>query len=574
MSPINSNRISSMRGFTLIEVAIASTIAMSTVIFGLYWMKFNAYVDQGRSVGQQYITLNDAVNNYIVTHSKQLAAINPACSETTFAVGTPGAFSGARQAATCGLTIAAGKNVANALQPTASELITLGFLPPSPPLPNQNGLRQIEVPNIKYGQTSGGYIVQAGTSGPTPFRLFINIETICLQKGTATNPNTNPAASMTPEASGCPTTTTTAFKSLIFNTQLYADNGAGNNFNSSALFASVMEKIGNDALSSGLISSAAINLGDLYGKNFFIPNPISYTSAIRPGNIRPGAIIAIRGGYGAAYAMQHSRTDGSNPPTANWDFGAYEINNVNIDATNIKVNEKLKFSKTRIVGDGCDMQTESIAVDADNNSLTCKQKYPINASNRLNIDGIWTYTTRIMIRTPSEGCKLQMENVAVDVNNNLLTCKQSTVDGAILNIDGIWSPLPASMAKGTVDFSSWYEVLFAYGNGENTASFTYCENFTDCSGKNAKNIIRQPQCVELKDAHENPRFVCSLYIELEYAQYLPIVQQFRTFNPTSYEFENHDMGYSFVRDSSGNIRIELFYVINSLIRVRFYKIVQ
>jgi len=401
----HSTRIYYMQGFSLLEVLIASTIAMSTVIFGIYWLKFNAYIDQGRSVGQQYITLNDAVNNYLVTHSQALARINTACSETTFALVRPLRMSEQRQSVNCTLSVAQGKTVANAFQPTASELFNLGFLPKSPA--HASGYLQIEIPNTKHDNFSGLYVTEADPDFPngnekeiypaTAFRLFINIELTCLQRGTANTPNTSPAPSSAPAPEGCPSDTTTAFKSLIFNTQRYVEKSKGNNFGSPALFASIVEKIGSDALSSGLNVTNVTNLGELFGKNFTIINPIRVvdTTLIPNTNVGLGGIVAMRGGYGASYAMQHSRTDGSNPPTADWDFGAYSLNNLNkITSTSGQIDTLSTKSAmnipSKVTGNSCNPSTESIATaqDADQRTdlLVCKNGFWTKISTSGTVD--------------------------------------------------------------------------------------------------------------------------------------------------------------------------------------------
>ena len=512
------NHHSSSAGFTLIEMAIASTIAVSMIVFSIYWVKFNAYIDQGRSIGQQYITLSDAVNNYIVTHAQALAKINPACSETTFALDRPTAISQQRQAAVCTLQIAQGKTVANAFQPTASELFNLGFIPTSPT--HASGYLQIEVPNARYDNFSGSYVTEADPRFPnpnpaitypaTPFRLFINIELSCLQRGTPNNPNAIPAASIAPSSSGCPSNSTTAFKSLIFNTQKYTDKGKGSNFGSPALFASIIEKIGSDSLSSGLSVPNSTNLGNLFGKNFTISNPIRVIDKTTTPNINVGlgGIIAMRGGYGASYAMQHSRTDGSNPPTSNWDFGAFSLNNLNsMNAVNVNASSRI----TSPSGDIESLTTSSLL--------------------------------RIPIRIAGNPCNPYIESVATIQNVDLLVCKNN-----------IWTKFSNS---GTVDFTKFREFYFS----KDAVLVIDCSSLSSCTPAT-------PYIYFLPETNKS-----TLFTYMATDRFFPVVMKYQPDND-----QGNAMGGNSGYEVFNNINIDPNYTVEARfitgfnLTIRFYPI--
>jgi hypothetical protein len=344
-----------MKGFSLLHSLVSMIVFASITVAGLQWQRFTTSVDKGRNLGQQYLTLNSAVNNYMVTYYQSLIALKPACSEMTFTTTNPASPPSTNRSSTdCKLTIATGKTVANGLQPSPAELITLGLLPASATIVATN-LLQIESPNLPTNSSVFEYMSTVPTthSGASQSRLFINIEMICLQRGNASNPNTGTAVPTTPGTTGCPSaTTTTALKSLIFNTQPYNNDLKSYAFTFPALLGSVFTTLGDDAVTSGMTDVKLVNSGStLNGKNFQIANPITGG---------PSGIMGVRGGYGASYTMQHSRVDGSNPPTADWSFGGHGVSDIS----------KLKLP-VKVLGNPCDLK-EDIALDAQANLLICR----------------------------------------------------------------------------------------------------------------------------------------------------------------------------------------------------------
>lgn len=353
----HSVRLTGMRGYSIIHALISLIIFASITVAGLKWQRFTASVDKGRTIGQQYLTLNAAVNNYIVTYYQALSVLNPRCSDMTFTLTSPATPSWAQNNPNqCALTIATGKVVANGFQPSPAELIMLGLLPASPTNPpnppDLSGLLQIESPHLPIAKMVYEYSPTA-TLNPSALsqpRLFINIDMVCVQRGTATNPNSGTAVPTAPGVNGCDsTTTTTALRSMIFNTQPYSNNQTNYLFTFSSLLGSVFSTIGDDAVSSGLTDVKLVKSGNtMNGKNFQLTHPIQGG---------PSGILGLRGGYGASYAMQHSRVDGSNPPTADWSFGGHGITSGL---------SKLKLP-VQVLGTACDNIKEDIAVDGSPN---------------------------------------------------------------------------------------------------------------------------------------------------------------------------------------------------------------
>lgn len=383
----HSKRLAGMQGYSIIHALISLVIFAGITVGGLQWQRFNASVDKGRNIGQQYLTLNAAVNNYIVTYYQALSKLNPKCSEMAFTTVDPATPSWPQNNPNqCTLTIATGKTVANGFQPSPAELITLGLLPLSPPTPafpaKSAGLLQVESPDIPTAALVYEYIPSAVTpSAISQPRLFINIEMVCVQRGSATNPNTGNAVPTAPGANGCDSaTTTTALKTLIFNTQPYNANQSNYTFTFPALLGSVFNTLGDDAVSSGMVDVKLVNTNNaLNGKNFRLTHPIQGG---------PSGILGLRGGYGASYAMQHSRVDGSNPPTADWDFGGHGITSGL---------SKLKLP-VQVLGTACDNIKEDIALDATANLLVCRNSiwstFSSSNSGTLNVNKVYHLSIR------------------------------------------------------------------------------------------------------------------------------------------------------------------------------------
>lgn len=368
----------SMQGFSLLETMIALTLLAIVTVYTLHWQSIAANTDKGRNLAQKYLTLNDAVNNYMVTHSQALNALSPVCSETTFSYDPMGLFdtakgkSTARLAVNCNLVVSQGLTVVNGLQPTIDELVALGFHPKQ----SSYGLPLQAINAVKEANADGS--APNAFSAFTPARFFINIAQVCLQRGTITKPNQIATAPTTPGPTGCPATATTALTSLIFNTQPY-DFKKESNFAYASLIGSAISKMGPDASHSDYLDSNYTQYqGELVSKPLTTtPNPIRYVSPKTGVNVGLNSIIALRGGYGAAYANQHSRIDGSNIPTADWSFGGHNVADVkDMTVLNMLQTDALKANKfklaSRLVDTPCDVNQEGVANQGDA-VLICKQ---------------------------------------------------------------------------------------------------------------------------------------------------------------------------------------------------------
>jgi hypothetical protein len=539
----HSLRLSSMRGFSIIHALISLVIFASVTIGGLKWQRFNASVDKGRNIGQQYLTLNAAVNNYIVTYYQSLSKLNPKCSAMAFTTVDPATPSWAQNNPNqCTLTIAAGKTVANGFQPSPAELITLGLLPLSPPTPafpaKSAGLLQIESPDIPTAALVYEYIPRAVTpSAISQPRLFINIEMVCVQRGSATNPNTGNAVPTAPGANGCDSaTTTTALKTLIFNTQPYNANQSNYSFTFPALLGSVFNTLGDDAVSSGMVDVKLVNTNNaLNGKNFRLTHPIQGG---------PSGILGLRGGYGASYAMQHSRVDGSNPPTADWSFGAHNLNDVNIlNSTTLNASGNLTVGNTASV-------TNNLAAG----SITS----PTGTITNLSATGKMHLPTKIL----GNPCDPNTESIAFNALTQLLICQTP---------NNTWMTQTAN----TIDFSKFFQIQVRTDlrNASWTEYFIYdCTNMTEPQCLTNSGLWPDRGVIAYNNDTMNRKITLSSFPQKK-RDYFPVIM---TYHTGVYDKpEDYDQGVSIGTESMGgedSWKFDIRYATGVFAVIRLYKI--
>lgn len=349
------------QGYILMEVMLAMFIFASMATYALYSQNMENKATEGRLLGQQYVAVNQAVGNYMVTHYAALEKLPVGCSQTAFAVGTPPALDTSLD---CSLIITNTVSINNGMQPTVTELIAAGFLKKA----RVSGGTSVGVPSIPMEMTVKETNPSTGAVATAVGRLFINIDRVCLATHTATpGANSLPQA---PGANGCPALTTTSLTSLVFNTQPYTMSTQAS-FGYANRMGAVWTEIGADVAMSNMSTG-----GELKGANFEVNNPVRKTA----GNVGLPGIVAVRNGYGAAYANNHSRVDGSNPPTADWSFANNSITDVNkltsqsVDTQTVMAklvdSDALKLGD-RVEGDACDVNKENVSF-GNGSILVCK----------------------------------------------------------------------------------------------------------------------------------------------------------------------------------------------------------
>lgn len=367
MSMTRTTPLRRVQGFILMELMIAMVIFTAMVSYGLYLQNLAFQGEQGRTAGQLYSAVNRAVGNYMVAHYAALEKLHDDCSKTTFKVGTSESFT----PMACGLQISSTVSIANGLQPTVAELITAGYLPR-----DKAGV-VVGVPSLPMDSVVAEANASTGAASSTKAkgRLFININRVCLATHTA-----NPASVSAPQAPDSntghcdPQTTTTSLISLVFNTQPYTYN----NTNKTA-FASRLDGLW-IAIGSDVAMSHFITGGEMKGSNFLIKNPVRSAT-----DVGMAGIVAVRNGYGATYANNHARVDGSNPPTSDWSFANNSISDVGkltaksvaaltVDASVVNadvVNGQVLKLGDRVEGKACDASKENVSYGSDT-ILMCK----------------------------------------------------------------------------------------------------------------------------------------------------------------------------------------------------------
>ena len=129
---------------------------------------------------------------------------------------------------------------------------------------------------------------------------------------------------LTPTAQGCPNGSMMELSSLLFNTQPYTVPGWQG---SGAMLATVVKFAGNEA-----VMSNPVGVGELTRQGISITNPLRYYNPNPQLNdivgTGVGGIIAVRNGYDSYSATLQTRSDGSNLPTAAWNFNGKNLTGV------------------------------------------------------------------------------------------------------------------------------------------------------------------------------------------------------------------------------------------------------
>jgi hypothetical protein len=190
------------------------------------------------------------------------------------------------------------------------------------------------------------------------------------------------AVSLTPTAQGCPANTFMVLSSLLFNTQPYelpTWQGSG------AMLATAMLTAGTEAVMSNPVKG-----GELESRLLSIANPLRYYDPDNPADITGigvGGIIAVRNGYDSYSTSLQTRADGSNLPTAAWNFNQKNLTGVgNFESASANVRgdlttqgaliaNKATFNELKLplasAGNACSSLTQSIAQTTDGQLLSC-----------------------------------------------------------------------------------------------------------------------------------------------------------------------------------------------------------
>lgn len=186
---------------------------------------------------------------------------------------------------------------------------------------------------------------------------------------------------LTPTKQGCPPNSVMTLSSLLFNAQPFL---LGAWQGSAARLATVTRSAGSEAVMSNPATG-----GELVGRTFSIPNPLRAYDLQKEDDIGTGmaGVIAVRNGYDGISKTLQTRVDGSNLPTASWNFNNKSLTgvdnfesasaNVSVDLTNTGAlyGNKATFNELKLpvagAGDACSGLTQTIAQNANGQLLTC-----------------------------------------------------------------------------------------------------------------------------------------------------------------------------------------------------------
>lgn len=294
------------RGSSLLAVTAGLALASVTIVGGLAAARVQQKASEGRAIGENIRHINNALGQYLVTHYETLIALPTACSEVSYAAGT--SLGGARRAdlAACAFTVA-GYRVANGMQPSIADLRGLKLLDAS-----VSG--DLKLP---YAQVVAEHDADSGerSATPTAGRLATRVWHVCVPDAPARPASPAPCAGQGVD-----------LQALVFNTQPYfLGNGRDFAFGQGAQMGAVIQALGGD----GAVTRPASHPGgELVGylEQFTLPNPVR--AANTPEAAGMAGIIGARSGYGSSGWSQFARRDGSNLPTADWDFNNKNITNL------------------------------------------------------------------------------------------------------------------------------------------------------------------------------------------------------------------------------------------------------
>ena len=279
--------------------------------------------------------------------------------------------------------------------------------------------------NGNFLTTATSQIRQASATGLLPGNM-VYVSSDAFNAGTPLN--------LTPTPQGCPNGSLMALNSLLFNTQPYelaSWQGSG------AMLATVMQAAGTEA-----VMSDPVNGGELTGRIFSIPNPLRYYKPDKKVNDTTGigvrGIIAVRNGYDSYSTSLQTRADGSNLPTAAWNFNNKNLTGVDsFESASANVRgdlatqgalsaNKAAFNEVKLplasAGHACSQLSQSIAMNNDGQVMTCADNlWKSVLANTVNTQEYF----EISIKEPNGSALMSRKEIRYCVNGN---CSMSTAN--------------------------------------------------------------------------------------------------------------------------------------------------
>jgi hypothetical protein len=338
------------RGYAIFELTIVTCLITSAIVFSLKYYKYQYELDRAQILAKIYQNLNAAIGTYMTVYYFELRQLDKTCS--TLALGE-GSAPSAVDFSICGLdipmlddqlnqlTTKPPVKIANALQPTVAELVSLGLLHKEtseiPPFAHRNTVRN----------SSGLF---------EPFRFAFLIEHACV------------GATRMPSANSLPSclNNNQDLRTYVFNTQPYFGPHASDADKQLSWLGEVAVKAGADA---AMTTSLTPLPGELYGHKgaWQLDNPLRNVSTGRGMT----HMVVMVNGYGSSGLLQLTRRDGSMWPTDHWNFNQKDITNIR----RLEVTDRMKIPK-KTLGTSCDFATESTAFDDAARALMICDKDP------------------------------------------------------------------------------------------------------------------------------------------------------------------------------------------------------
>ncbi len=305
-------KFSSQKGFTLLEVSIATAIAALGIMATLQMRAAQTQIDAARSVAQVYERLNSAIGNYMTIYYKDIinkARVSPDCGKSAYQIPTDGILDNVNHGSNCKIEFTVNgetHSIDNFLQPKPKDLAKLGLLTAS------DAEYETKLPLPSF----------ALAGGTAPTRMVAHNISLDASFGPPEKPARNGMAfliSLQCIENGVNNVCSIfEMRSLVYNIQPYSNIDD----NATLLYRVVGAAGGGRTYLSDTRFNGKLRAD---GGVSELPNPIK----MRNTTDGPPYILAMRNGYSVDDKNQFLRKDGSTPLTADWNVGGQSITGIN-----------------------------------------------------------------------------------------------------------------------------------------------------------------------------------------------------------------------------------------------------
>lgn len=355
------------RGFTLMELSIVLVIGSGFLMAMTLAQHSRMLQLSAQVMAQRYQGLMAATQRYVALYRSQLSELPVACSVSSYQTGRPKAPEGAVAAGNCALQLSQqGRSVklANALQPSPDELLSLGLLDAGNPV-----TLALERQSSVYSPAFA-----ASPASKAPPRLAVLVRKLC----------------DSPACTGAVT-----LESLVYNVQPYVLEGGNWTFGRMDQVRVLFNELGD---------GAAMSQDTAQGELVMTASGVSLGNPVLQDGSTQGVlgIVALRGSTNTSLDTQWARRDGQTPISGDWNFGSNKLSGVSSLGAQTVQAQDLQLSGTAALNSA--------------------------SANSIDVDRLQAKNMRMPTATAGQSCDPALANVALDSSNGrLLTCPASTL---------------------------------------------------------------------------------------------------------------------------------------------------